>query len=139
MSAPAPKIKLAWLGVISGAGAERGQTYMLRAETVIGRKDGDWILAGDLTISSQHVRIRLEPPEGAPEGAPEGTPGGAPEGAESDSSNDVFILYDLASANGTYVGSKENYQDESSRVYRRELRNGDYILIGETTLVYLEA
>ena len=121
MGTPVPQIKLAWLGVVSGPGAERGQTFVLRAETVVGRSNGDWALSGDVTLSSQHIRVRLEPKEGGAEG------------------EQVFILYDLASANGTYVGTKDNYREDSRRVYRCELRGGDYILLGETTLVFLEA
>jgi hypothetical protein len=121
MGTPVPQIKLAWLGVVSGPGAERGQTFVLRAETVVGRSNGDWALSGDATLSSQHIRVRLEPKEG---------------GAEDEQ---VFILYDLASANGTTVGTKDNYREDSRRVYRCELHGGDYILLGETTLVFLEA
>ena len=121
MGTPVPQIKLAWLGVVSGPGAERGQTFVLRAETVVGRSNGDWALSGDATLSSQHIRVRLEPKEG---------------GAEDEQ---VFILYDLASANGTTVGTKDNYREGSRRVYRCELHGGDYILLGETTLVFLEA
>jgi hypothetical protein len=33
MGTPVPQIKLAWLGVVSGPGAERGQTFVLRVET----------------------------------------------------------------------------------------------------------
>ncbi len=121
MGVPAPQIKLAWLGVVSGPGAERGQTFVLRAETVVGRAGGEWNLSGDPTISSQHIRVRLEPKEG---------------GAEDEQ---VFVLYDLASANGTYVGTKENYREDDRRVYRCELHSGDYILLGETTLVFLDA
>jgi hypothetical protein len=121
MSAPAPQIPLAWLGVVSGSGAKRGTTFVLGAETVVGRAAGEALLGGDKTISSQHAKVRLEIKEG---------------GAEDEH---VFMLYDLASANGTYVGTRENYHEESSRVYRRELHNGDYILVGETTLVYLQA
>jgi FHA domain len=121
MGVPVPQIKLAWLGVVSGPGAERGQTFVLRVETVVGRGGGDWTLSGDGTISSQHIRVRLEPKEGEAE------------------DEHVFVLYDLASANGTYVGTKDNYREDDRRVYRCELHGGDYILLGETTLVFLEA
>jgi hypothetical protein len=121
MGTPVPQIKLAWLGVVSGPGAERGQTFVLRTETVVGRANGDWALNGDATISSQHIRVRLEPKEGGTE------------------DEQVFVLYDLASANGTYVGTKDNYREDDHRVYRCELHNGDYVLLGETTLVFLEA
>lgn len=121
MSAPAPQIPLAWLGVVSGPGAERGRAFVLRPETIVGRAAGDVVLGGDTTISAQHIKVRLEPKEG---------------GAEDEQ---VFMLYDLASANGTFVGARENYRQDSSRVYRRELHDHDYILLGETTLVFLTA
>ena len=121
MSAPAPQIPLAWLAVVSGPGAERGRAFVLRPETVVGRAAGEVILGGDTTISAQHVKVRLEPKEGGTE------------------DEQVFMLYDLASANGTFVGTRENYRQDSSRVYRRELHDHDYILLGETTLVFLAA
>lgn len=121
MGVPAPQIPLAWVGIVSGPGGERGRTFVLRPETVLGRSAGEVILSGDSTISAQHTKIRLEPKEG---------------GAEDEQ---VFMLYDLASANGTFVGTRENYRDEKSRAYRCELKPGDYILIGETTLVFLRA
>ena len=116
-----PQIPLAWLGTVSGPGAERGRTFTLRPETVIGRVTGDILLGGDSTISAQHAKVRLEQKEG---------------GAEDEQ---VWMFYDLASANGTFVGTRQNYREESSRAYRRELKQGDYILIGETTLVFLAA
>lgn len=122
MGAPAPQIPLAWLGIVSGPGADRGRTFVLRSETLVGRAAGiDVPLGGDATISSQHVKVRLEQKEG---------------GAKDEQ---VFVLYDLASANGTFVGTRQNYREDGSRVYRRELHQGDYILLGETSLVFLEA
>jgi len=121
MGAPIPQIPLAWLGVVSGPGADRGRTFVLRPETVVGRITGDILLSGDNTVSAQHLKVRLEQKEG---------------GAEDEQ---VFVLYDLASANGTFVGTRQNYREESSRTYRRELHSGDYILVGETTLVFLQA
>jgi len=113
--------KLAWLGVVSGPGAERGLAFMLGDDTVVGRRVGHWVLGGDPTISSRHFSVRLESRADDPNGEP------------------VYVLYDLGSANGTYVGAPQNYQEEGSRVERCELAQGDYILVGETTLVYLEA
>jgi pSer/pThr/pTyr-binding forkhead associated (FHA) protein len=122
MGAPAPQIPLAWLGVVSGPGADRGRTFVLRPETVVGRAPNIEVsLSGDPTISSQHVKVRLEQKEGGPE------------------DEQVFVLYDLASANGTFVGTRQNYREDSSRAYRHELHQGDYILLGETSLVFLEA
>jgi hypothetical protein len=118
MGMPQLKIPLAWLGVVTGPGAERGRTFVLLAETVIGRNAGDLLLSGDSTVSGQHAKVRLEPKEG---------------GAEDEQ---VFVLYDLASANGTYAGTRESYSEDNNRVYRYELNNGDYLLLGETVLTF---
>jgi hypothetical protein len=121
MAEPQREVPLAWLGVVSGPGAERGRTFTLLPETIIGRNAGDMLLRGDPTVSSQHAKVRLEPKEGGMEG------------------EQAFVLYDLASANGTYAGTRENYSDDSSRVYRYELNNGDYVLLGETVLTFWRA
>lgn len=106
---------LAWLAVTEGAGAPRGQVFALQPETLIGRKVGQIVLAGDAFISGQHAKVRLER-------------------SEEDNEREVFVLYDLASANGTFVGDRENYRD--NQIYRHELEDGDFILLGETTLVF---
>jgi pSer/pThr/pTyr-binding forkhead associated (FHA) protein len=114
-------VPLAWLGVVSGPGAARGQTFVLSPETIIGRTVGDVLLSGDRTVSSQHAKVRLEMKEGSAGGEP------------------VYVIYDLASANGTYVGKRENLDDDTNRIFRRELHNGDSILLGETALVFWQA
>jgi pSer/pThr/pTyr-binding forkhead associated (FHA) protein len=106
---------LAWLAVTAGPGAPRGQVFSLQRETVIGRKGGQIVLAGDAYVSGQHAKIRLEP-------------------RQEDEEEQVFVLYDLASANGTFAGDYDDYRD--NQVYRHELDDGDYIFIGETTLVF---
>jgi len=121
MAAPQPQIPLAWLGVVSGPGAERGRTFVLLPEAIIGRNAGDVLLSGDPTVSGQHAKVRLEPKE---------------DGAEGEQ---VFVLYDLASANGTYAGTRENYREDNSRTFRCELHDGDYILLGETVLTFWRA
>lgn len=105
---------LAWLVMLDGPA--RGHIYPLRADTTtVGRAVGNDIVVADDACSSQHLKIRMEPAE----------------------SGDVtFVLVDLASRNGTYVGSKETYRDPSRRVYRHVLHDGDYLLLGETTLVF---
>ena len=49
---------------------------------------------------------------------------------------EVFVLYDMGSSNGTFVGDKESYKAEENRKYRHPLEDGQYILLGETTLVF---
>jgi pSer/pThr/pTyr-binding forkhead associated (FHA) protein len=73
------------------------------------------MLANDPFVSAQHAKIRTEP-------------------SEDDPDQRVLVLYDMASANGTFAGSKDNYRDR--QVYRQELHDGDYVLVGETTLVF---
>ena len=114
--AAAPPL-LAWLAVVEGPGAPRGQVFSLQRETVIGRTAGQVLLSGDAFSSGQHAKIRLEP-------------------SEEDEEKTVLTLYDLASANGTFAGSRDEYRD--SQIYRHELEDGDFILIGETTLVFKE-
>ncbi len=106
---------LAWLAVIEGPGGSRGQVFTLEPETVIGRKTGQIVLAADACVSGHHARVRLEPGEG-------------------DDDRGAFVLYDLASSNGTFAGDRESYRDQ--RIYRHELKDGDFILLGETTLVF---
>ncbi|MBN1888204.1 MAG: FHA domain-containing protein [Thermoflexales bacterium] len=118
---PEPQIPLAWLAIVEGPGGKRGTVLALKTETIVGRTSGDYLLSGDSTISSQHIRIRLEAPEAA---------------SADDAAETTFVLYDQASSNGTFVGNKQNYRDDESRVYRRELQDGDYVLVGNTTLVF---
>jgi hypothetical protein len=115
MKEPVSTPVLAWLAVTEGPGAPRGQVYTLAEETVIGRKVGQIVLSNDAYVSGQHAKIRLEP-------------------SEEDEEKRVFVLYDLASANGTFAGDREDYED--NKVYRHELEDGDFVLLGETTLVF---
>jgi pSer/pThr/pTyr-binding forkhead associated (FHA) protein len=101
--------------VAEGPGAPKGHVFTLQRETVIGRENSPVSLPGDVYISGQHAKIRLEP-------------------SEEDEEQQVFILYDLASSNGTFAGDRDDYREQ--RVYRHELQDGDFILIGETTLVF---
>jgi len=112
---PAPVF--AWLVVVDGPDKGTiGMVYPLHPDTTnIGRVPGNQIVLGDQTCSSQHARIRIE--------------------AKGDKER-AFVLYDMGSRNGTYVGNKEAYKAEESRKYRHELQDGDYMLFGETTLVF---
>jgi hypothetical protein len=115
MGPAAPPPLLAWLAVAEGPGANRGQVFTLERETLVGRAAGQIMLSGDPHVSAQHAKVRLEP-------------------SEEDEEKQIFVLYDLASRNGTFAGDKEEYRDR--QVYRHELKDGDYVLIGETTLVF---
>jgi hypothetical protein len=115
MGPPAAEPLLAWLAVVDGPGAPRGQVFSLHPETVIGRTSGQITLGTDPYVSAQHAKIRQEPSEGDPD-------------------IPVIVLYDMASANGSFAGSRDDYRDQ--QVYRHELQDGDYLLIGETTLVF---
>jgi pSer/pThr/pTyr-binding forkhead associated (FHA) protein len=107
----------AWLVVVDGPDRNSiGTVHSLHPETTtIGRVAGNGIVLQDETVSAQHARIRRE----------------AKEGQEP-----IFALFDMGSRNGIFVGDKDNYQDEEQRVYRHELQDGDYLLMGETTLVF---
>jgi hypothetical protein len=119
MGGPTAEPSYAWLVIVEAAGHNPllGRPLSLKSSgtTTLGRVPGNDIIISDPACSSQHARVRQEAGE---------------EGKQ------VFVIYDLASANGLYVGAKTDYKDDKSRVYRRVLNDGDYILIGETTLVF---
>lgn len=112
-----PTPVFAWLVVVDGPDRSAiGTVHTLHPDTTtIGRVPGNRIVLRDETVSSQHARIRRE----------------AKEGEEP-----VFALFDMGSRNGIFAGDKETYQEEENRVYRHELQDGDYLLLGETTLVF---
>jgi pSer/pThr/pTyr-binding forkhead associated (FHA) protein len=112
-----PKPIFAWLVVVDGPDRNSiGTVHTLHPDTTtIGRVQGNRIVVKDETVSAQHARIRRE----------------AKEGEEP-----VFALFDMGSRNGIFVGERETYREEESRVYRHELQDGDYLLVGETTLVF---
>ncbi len=112
-----PSPVFAWLIVVDGpARADIGVVHTLRPDTTaIGRVSGNHIVIHDETCSAQHARIRIEAKEGK---------------------QPAYVLYDMGSRNGTFVGDRESYKSEENRKYRHELQDGDYVLIGETTLVF---
>ncbi len=116
---PKPEPAFAWLVMVSGTAGNRQLGLPLPVKssgtTTIGRVPGNSVVVPDPACSSSHAKIRFEIDA---------------EGKQS------FVIYDLASSNGLYVGSKDSYKDESSRVYRHVLQDGNYLLIGETTLVF---
>ena len=101
LNQPAPQV--GWLVIT--AGKRTGRDFRLGRVTDIGR-DGaksDVILDDD-AVSAEHARIKFE--------------------------RNQFVLYDLASSNGTKVNGKH--------VQRQSLADGDNIAIGETTLTFKE-
>lgn len=119
---PPPDMPLAWLAVVEGPGGKRGQTFLLGRDAVLGRDPGD-ILLTDRAASGRHLRVRLE-------------------ASEQDPQQQVFVIYDQGSTNGTYVGSYATCQDAKTsgdpkaRAYRHILKDGDFLLIGQTILVF---
>jgi len=107
----------AWLVIVDGPDPNGiGTVYTLHPEnTTIGRVRGNQIMLRDETVSAQHARIRCETREGR---------------------EPVFALFDMGSRNGCQVGGRDTYRNEENRVYRYELKDGDYLLLGETTLVF---
>ena len=112
----APPI-FAWLVVVDGPDRNAiGVVHSLHPDTTtLGRVAGNRIVLQDETVSAQHARIRRETKEGK---------------------DPIFALFDMGSRNGIFVGDKDTYQEEENRVYRHELKDGDYLLMGETTLVF---
>jgi hypothetical protein len=112
-----PTPVFAWLAVFSGPDRNTiGVVHTLRPDTTtIGRVAGNQVVVHDETVSAQHARIRREDKEGE---------------------KPAFVLYDMGSRNGIYVGDKDTYKNDESRTYRHELQDGDYVLIGDTTLVF---
>ncbi len=117
MNAPAAMPSFAWLAVVASPAAPQmvGRVLTLQASTptTIGRLPENDIVLPDPSCSGHHARIWPKS-ENQPE----------------------FMIYDVGSSNGLYVGARGTYQNDESRVYRRALHDGDYILIGQTTLVF---
>lgn len=107
----------AWLVVVHGPDKNTiGTVHTLHPDTTtIGRVQGNRIVLRDETVSAQHARIRREVKE---------------------DQEPIFALFDMGSRNGIFVGDKETYKEEENRVYRHELQDGDYLLMGDTTLVF---
>lgn len=116
-----PTPVFAWLILVDGPDRNAmGTVYPLRPDTTtVGRVQGNDVMLRDATCSAQHVRIRAEVQK-----------------SEDKEKKTDFVLYDLGSRNGTFVGDRSSYQDEESRRYRHVLQDGDYLLIGETTLAF---
>ena len=117
-AAPQVRGELAWLAILDAADPSFvGKIFTLQPDqTSIGRHRSNHVVLPDESCSALHARIRVEP---------------GPEDGEA-----VFVLYDVGSTNGTFVGDRKTYRDAASRRYRHPLADGDFVLIGETTLVF---
>jgi len=113
----------AWLILVDGPDRNAiGTVFPMRPDTTtVGRVPGNDITLRDPTCSAQHVRIRAEVQKGQEK--------------EKERKTD-FVLYDLGSRNGTFVGDRATYKNDESRRYRHLLQDGDYLLVGETTLAF---
>lgn len=98
-----PPPQMAWLVVRSGPRA--GKEFRLGEITNVGRDaTQNDIAIDDSAISRQHARIKLE--------------------------DGKFVLYDLASANGTIVNGE--------KILKHELVNGDQVTMGETQFAFMQ-
>lgn len=112
-----PTPVFAWLVILDSPDRNSiGSIHTLHPETTtIGRVRGNQVILQDETVSAQHARIRREFKEGQ---------------------QPIYALFDMGSSNGCQVGDRDSYRNEENRVYRHELKDGDYLLLGETTLVF---
>lgn len=94
-----PRLLLGWL--IVKEGPRRGQIMPIKDGSLVGRKGADVILP-DPTVSELHARFRVE--------------------------GDQFVVWDLGSANGTFVNGERIRQATL-------LKENDEIRIGDTLLV----
>ena len=99
-----PDVRAAWLLVTTGP--HRGRDYRLRKTSNIGRDaQANEIIIDDDAVSAEHARIHFE--------------------------NGVYVLYDLASSNGTRLNNE--------RIQKAILRDEDRIEVGHTVVVFKEA
>jgi len=95
--------QMAWL--VSKTGLRAGKEFRLLEETRIGRDAAqNDVVIDDSAVGRQHAKIRLE--------------------------SGQWILYDLASTNGTFVNDQQ--------IYRQPLTDGDVVRMGQTTFVFME-
>lgn len=102
---PSEPPTFAWLVVIEGIHA--GHLFKINGDsTVIGRDTACDVVLDDATASRQHAKIRVE-------------------GEKEDKH---FVIFDLATENGTSVNGEE--------VMKHVLEDDDRIIIGETNLAF---
>jgi pSer/pThr/pTyr-binding forkhead associated (FHA) protein len=94
----------AWLVLKTGGQAGR-QLSLKRGNNTIGRSHECDVVVEEGTVSGEHARIRFE--------------------------NGQFVIYDLASLNGTFVNGR--------RTQRQLLMDNDEIRLGQLRLVFKKA
>ncbi len=101
--------ELAWLVLLSGTHA--GKEFRLGETTTIGRDPAhNDVVVDDSAVSRQHAKVRLQ--EGQ------------------------FVLYDLASTDGTFVKDRET--GEWVKAHKHTLANGDRIKMGREILSFMQ-
>ncbi|HVZ72814.1 MAG TPA: GGDEF domain-containing protein [Polyangia bacterium] len=102
------KRNLAYLVVLAGVSA--GEMFKLQNErTVVGRGPSCTVRLNDEGVSREHCQLVREVRE------------------DADKPNDKIVLEDLGSTNGTFCNG--------IRIDRRELADGDKIMVGSTTIL----
>ena len=96
----------AWLIILEGPRA--GRLFRLNTEgTSIGRDPQNDIILDDEAVSRQHAKVRAE---------------------ENEEGELQFFIYDLATANGTFVNGEQ--------IVKQALSDGDVVEMGKTKLVF---
>jgi pSer/pThr/pTyr-binding forkhead associated (FHA) protein len=100
---------LAWFAIVEGR--RPGTIHRLNdGDTLLGRENSCDIFLDDDRTSSQHAKVKVERARGAEPG------------------EERFVLYDLASSNGTFINGEP--------VLKQELKDGDRVKIGQSLLVF---
>jgi serine protease Do len=82
-----------------------GKSFKLSETTNIGRAESNDIVLSDVAVSSEHAKIKFE--------------------------NGKFVIYDLASTNGTYVNGK--------KIIKQELNDGDTVTFARVQMTFKKA
>ncbi len=82
-----------------------GESFKLSDNTNIGRGEGNDIVLNDPAVSTEHAKVKFE--------------------------NEKFVLYDLASTNGTYVNG--------NKITKQELKDGDTVTFARVQMTFKKA
>lgn len=95
---------LGWLVIMKGK--RRGTDFKIDKDSItIGREGSCDVALDDETASREHARIRKD--------------------------GQTFVLFDLGSANGTFLNREQ--------IQKQQLEDGDVLRVGETLLIFKEA